>query len=629
LTQTETLYAQWTIQSYDVVFLNHDGSTYATSTFEYDQNVTFPAAPERYGFTFTGWSINDTLFIEGTQMPSQSMTLQAQYDRNTYSLSFNHGNGETSSVSNLPFETVIDDYVPTNLTYEGYTFQGWYVDATFEQAYIQGSTLQATTTLFGQWTINTYTVSFVTAGGSSIEAITQDFNSELVFPANPTKEGHSFVGWYEDESYAQPVEAPFVVPANDLTLYAKWSINTYTLSFDTDGGSLLESIDLAFDTALPALPTPTKTGHTFVGWHAHSTSTTLLLPMPLSMPAMHVTMVAQWSINSYTLTFETNGGSPIPSLTQPYLSDVKAPLSPSKTGHTFIGWYLDEALTSPYSFTTMPSFDLTLYARWTVNAYTISFQSNEGSYVESLVYDYDSTLSPLPTPLRDGHTFLGWTLDEAGLIPFQATQMPEGDVLLFAQWQINTYTLTLASPHLDTPYVEIKVTFGETPFLPIPPVREGYVFAGWESNGLIVTPETFTMPSNDVTWNAVWTPLQSTILFVSNDQTTILTLTSGEAIGSLPDVPIKAGYIFLGWSLSPHDATQLIDETYVVPNGQTIRLYPIWEKTNDASILFSQFVSLTSQSIQSYTYEIVVFSTTMVLGLALMIAYRKRVHHAG
>jgi uncharacterized repeat protein (TIGR02543 family) len=431
-----------------------------------------------------------------------------------------------------------------------------------------------------------------------------------------------------DESFSDPVDATYIIPANNTTFYAKWSVNTYTIVFDTMDGLPIESMDLLFGTPLPLLPTPFKTGYTFVAWHAHSNDDQSLMPMPLTMPAMHMTMVAEWSINSYTFTFDTNGGSLIEPITQPYLTDISAPSTPSKIGHTFMGWYLDEALTSPYSFTTMPAFDLTLYARWTINSYTLSFDSNEGSFIESMIYDFDAQLASLPTPEREGHTFLGWTLDEAGLQPFNETQMPDDDVLLFAQWQINSYTLTFASPHLEAPYLELDVTFGETPLLPIPPERDGYLFVGWENNGLIVTPETFTMPSRDVTWTAVWTPLQSTILFVSHDQTTLMTLTSGQAIGTLPELPIKAGYVFLGWSLAPHDASQIIDETYVVPNGQTIRLYPVWEKTNDAAILFSQFVSLTSQSIQSYTYEIVVFSTTMVLGLALMIAYKKRVHHA-
>ena len=624
VTDDLALYGQWTINTYTVTYQLEAEVLYTEQSYEYQTPISFPEAPTQYGFTFQGWEWNQELVVDGTLMPAQHFILQARFQRNNYTLSFQHHNGNTSTFENIPFETPISDYVPQSIEKTGHTFAGWFYDDTFLEPLGLDDTLQATTTLFAKWMINAYDVMFDTQGGSSIGTLNLNYNETLVFPLDPVKEGHTFIGWSADIEGTLPVTS-LVIPANNTTLYAQWSINAYTISFDTDGGNTLPSLELNYAEEIPLLSQPMKTGYTFIYWMQIEDGIPVDIGVPFSMPAHHMLLKAVWQINQYTLSFETNGGSSVASITQDYLSDVAAPSTPQRLGYTFMGWFQDEALTMPYTFSTMPAFDLTLYAQWEINQYTVSFNSQEGSFVDAIIYNYNATIEELPTPVREGHTFLGWTMDEAGLEPLNLSAMPAYDVTLYAQWQINTYQLQLVSPHLESPFATLTVTYGQQPLLPVAPVRNGYVFAGWLMNGVLVNPETFVMPASDMVWTAAWTPLQSTVLFVSNDQTTLMTVTSGEAIGTLPTLAIKAGYIFLGWSLAPHDATQIIDASYVVPNGQTLRLYPIWEKTNDASILFGQFVQLTHQSIQSYTYEMIVFSMTMLLGLGLMIAYRKRV----
>jgi hypothetical protein len=202
--------------------------------------------------------------------------------------------------------------------------------------------------------------------------------------------------------------------------------------------------------------------------------------------------------------------------------------------------------------------------------------------------------------------------------------MPAYDVTLYAKWSINAYSLTIVSAHLEFPLLVQDVIFNAKPLMPVAPTWDGYTFLGWSHNDVMMHAE-WVMPATDVTIHASWFALSSQVILITPNETTIVTTTSGQAIGSLPTVAIKPGYIFLGWSLAQGDANQIIDETYIVPNGQTIRLYPVWEKTNDASILFSQWMHVGSSTIESYTYEIIVFSATMLLGISLFIGYRKRV----
>src|SRR5574344_2100207 len=113
----------------------------------------------------------------------------------------------------------------------------------------------------------------------------------------------------------------------------------------------------------------------------------------------------------YTITFETNGGSEVASITQTYNTSVSKPTNPTKTGYTFDNWYSDISLDTQYTFTTMPLNGITLYAKWNINQYTIAFNSNGGTPVNSIVADYNSTVEKPSDPLKDGYTFAGWYSD--------------------------------------------------------------------------------------------------------------------------------------------------------------------------------------------------------------------------
>ena len=158
--------------------------------------------------------------------------------------------------------------------------------------------------------------------------------------------GYTFGGWNKADGTAWDYASDKVT--DNITLYAKWAANTYTITFDTAGGSEIAPITQDCGTVITAPEAPTREGYTFIGWDKE---------IPTTMPAENMTVTAQWEINQYTITFDTNGGSEIAPITQDYGTVITAPEAPEREGYTFIGW--DKAIPE-----TMPAENITLKARW-------------------------------------------------------------------------------------------------------------------------------------------------------------------------------------------------------------------------------------------------------------------------
>ena len=191
-----------------------------------------------------------------------------------------------------------------------------------------------------------YTVTFVTEKEDEVPSQIRA-NAPAAQPADPAKEGYTFIGWYSGES-----EWDFETPVTAvLTLTAKWQINRYTITFDTAGGSEVPSITQDYGTAITPPAAPTRTGYTFAGWDRE---------IPTTMPAGNMTITARWTVNQYTITFKPENGGQDIVIKQDYGTAITAPANPTKTGYTFAGW--DKTIPS-----TMPAGDMAITARWTEN----------------------------------------------------------------------------------------------------------------------------------------------------------------------------------------------------------------------------------------------------------------------
>ena len=167
---------------------------------------------------------------------------------------------------------------------------------------------------------------------------------KAIQPDVPSRQGYQFTGWYLDDTKYDFNTAV----TGDMTLTAKWTANSYTIAFDTNGGSDIDPITQDYGTQITAPADPTRGGYTFIGWDK---------AIPATMPAGDMTITAQWRINQYTITFDTDGGSEIAPITLDYGTQITAPADPTREGYTFIGW--DKAIPA-----TMPAEDLTVTAQW-------------------------------------------------------------------------------------------------------------------------------------------------------------------------------------------------------------------------------------------------------------------------
>ena len=257
--------------------------------------------------------------------------------------------------------------------------------------------------------IGAYTVTFQSEGGSEVASQIRA-NTPADRPADPTKEGYTFIGWYNGES-----EWDFETPVTAvLTLTAKWQINRYTITFDTAGGSEVPSITQDYGTAITPPAAPTRTGYTFAGWNRE---------IPTAMPAGDMTITARWTVNQYTITFKPENGGQDIVIKQDYGTAITAPANPTKTGYTFAGW--DKTIPS-----TMPAGDMAITARWQVNQYTITFKPENGGQDIVIKQDYGTAITAPANPTKTGYTFAGW--DKT--IP---STMPAGDMTITARWTEN------------------------------------------------------------------------------------------------------------------------------------------------------------------------------------------------
>ena len=423
-----TLYPVWNTNKYTITFDTNGGSEIAPITQDYGTEITAPDNPTRKGYTFKGWDkeIPET-------MPAENITVKAQWEINQYTITFDTNGGSEIAPITQDYGTEIT--APDNPTRKGYTFKGWDKEIP-ETMPAENITVKA------QWEINQYTIAFDTNGGSEIAPITQDYGTEITAPDNPTRKGYTFKGWDK--------EIPETMPAENITVKAQWEINQYTITFDTNGGSEIAPITQDYGTEITAPDNPTRKGYTFKGWDKE---------IPETMPAENITVKAQWEINQYTITFDTNGGSEIAPITQDYGTEITAPDNPTRKGYTFKGW--DKEIPE-----TMPAENITVKAQWEINQYTIAFDTNGGSEIAPITQDYGTEITAPDNPTRKGYTFKGWDKEIPETMPaenititarWKDTEKPTGEIIIGTnKWNQFLNELTFGIFFKDTQEVTIN-----------------------------------------------------------------------------------------------------------------------------------------------------------------------------
>ena len=542
------LTVQWTAPTYAVT-LNTNGGTINSgnvTSYTYGVGATLPTAGDMTytGHTFVGWYDNENLTgspvtaIGGAETGNKEYW--AKWEINQYTVTVKPENGKADIIITQDYGTPIT--APT-LTREGYTFKGWDKE-------IPETMPADNITVKAQWEINQYTIAFDTNGGSEITPITQDYGTEITAPDKPTRKGYTFKGWDK--------EIPKTMPAENITVKAQWEINPYTITFDTNGGSEIAPITQDYGTEITAPDNPTRKGYTFKGWDKE---------IPETMPAENITVKAQWEINQYTITFDTNGGSEIAPITQDYGTEITAPDNPTRKGYTFKGW--DKEIPE-----TMPAENITVKAQWEINQYTITFDTNGGSEIAPITQDYGTEITAPDNPTRKGYTFKGWDKE----IP---KTMPAENITVKAQWEINQYTITFDT-NGGSEIAPITQDYGTEITAPDNPTRKGYTFKGWDKE----IPE--TMPAENITITARWKDTEKPtgeIIIGTNKWNEFLNeLTFGIFFKDTQEVTINAvdnsGVVFVSYlvtdkELSEAELNSLVFRAYeepfcIDPNGEYI-----------------------------------------------------------
>ena len=385
---------------------------------------------------------NGNCYKPGDTVPADVSMLSITGDYEVIYLPGTYGAG--SAVTDMKPHNNILTLRGALFTRVGYTQVGWStVDGgekvyDFKDIYTKNEAL----TLYPVWNTNKYTIAFDTNGGSEIAPITQDYGTEITAPDNPTRKGYTFKGW--DKAI------PETMPAENITVKAQWEINQYTITFDTNGGSEIAPITQDYGTKITAPDKPTRKGYTFKGWDKE---------IPETMPAENMTVKAQWEINQYTIAFDTNGGSEIAPITQDYGTEITAPDNPTRKGYTFKGW--DKEIPE-----TMPAENITVKAQWEINQYTITFDTNGGSEIAPITQDYGTEITAPDNPTRKGYTFKGWDREIPETMPaenititarWKDTEKPTGEIIIGTnKWNEFLNELTFGIFFKDTQEVTIN-----------------------------------------------------------------------------------------------------------------------------------------------------------------------------
>ena len=388
-------------ESYNVTFMDSNQEISSIKVNE-DGYVEEPTPLEKEGYIFLGWYVGDEKFdfanstiTEDTILEARWEKIEEQESKDEYTVTFDSNGGSTISSVKVEKDATVSK--PTDPTREGYKFVSWQLDG---KDYDFSSKVTEDITLVAKWrktetTVDSnkvyYTVKFNSNGGSSVSSIKVEENTAIAKPTNPTRNGYKFVSWQlngKNYNFSSKV-------TKNITLVAKWEkievpTKSYTVTFDSKGGSSVSSIKVEENTAIAKPTNPTRNGYKFVSWQLNGSDYNFS-----SKITKNITLVAKWEkievpAKSYTVTFDSNGGSSVSSIKVEENTAIAKPTNPTRNGYKFVSWQLNG---SDYNFSSKVTKNITLVAKWEeVITYTYKVTNYSESDLQKKVTVYKNNV---------------------------------------------------------------------------------------------------------------------------------------------------------------------------------------------------------------------------------------------
>ena len=448
---------------------------------------------------------NGKFYVPGDSVPADVTALTVQWTDPTYAVTLHPSGGTINNGNVTEYIYGVGATLPTadDMTYTGHTFKGWYDNEglTGDPVMAIGGTEMGNKEYWAKWTINQYTITFDTDGGSEVAPITQDYGTAITAPADPTREGYTFAGW--------DTAIPATMPAHNMTITAQWTVNQYTITYDLDGGTAEGNPDTyTVETDAFTLKNPTRPGYTFTGWSGTGLTgeDNLTVTIPKGSTGNR-SYTAHWSLNTYSITYDLNGGTASGNPTSYTVESATITLNqPTKTGYTFTGWSGTDLTGEDNLTVTIPAGstgDRSYTAHWSLNTYSITYDLDGGTASGNPdFYTVESSTITLNPPTRTGYTFIGWSGTDLSGSDNLTVTIPAGSIgnrSYIAHWSLNTYSITYdldggtAFGNPDSYTVEsAAITLNE-------PTKAGYVFTGWSGTDLVGEDNlTVTIPAGSI-----------------------------------------------------------------------------------------------------------------------------------
>jgi internalin A len=502
------LYAQFDVHTYKLIYIHHDEVFEEHFDASFGQLLPHSSLSTKRGHTLN-WYIDQTYSekwdVANMTMPAYDVTLYGRYDINDYKLTYIH---EETALEEQ-FDVVFDSVLPLASLPEkhGYTLK-WYADSQYTIAVKPNdmSMPDEDVVLYGRYEVNKYNVTYVIGEEQSTTMV--DFGTLLVQPADPMKEGYTFLGWFDEAGSSWDFTVD-TMPASDMVLYAQYEIIQSNVTYIVGDEVMAIVEQIPYGMRLTEISAPDKEGHVFLGWFRTAVDEAEATEKPWdfaldTMPASDLTLHARYGEGVYALTYDDGQGNvstPVFVTYGKYLTtEAPAPSVPSKPFHVFLGWSEHNEEDAPlwdFEQDTMPARALTLYARYDAMRFNVRYNDLQGHVSEPIQVKYDTLLSAehaLPDePEKLGHEFLGWyttpndtTTSRGKLWDFYRDTMPGRDLMLYARYENAKYTLIYDDMQggISEP---IEVPFGrriDAKTAPRAQEREGYAFVGWYTNAI-------------------------------------------------------------------------------------------------------------------------------------------------